>query len=407
MMRALRSALLAGFLAFAPAAADAEGAVSGDVVRIGVLADMSTAMADNYGTGSVTAARLAVEDFGPTVLGKPIEIVAADHQSKPDVASTLARRWYDVEGVDMITDLDNSAIALGVQALAKEKGRLALITGSGSTVITGAQCSPNGALWVIDTHALARAIAKPLVESGEKSWFYVVADITLGKSFVADVTPVVTGGGGKVAGQVFHPLLSPDLSSQILQAQASGAGVIALFNVGGDAINAVKQASEFGVLGGKQKLAGFYMTAVDVHAIGLKVAGGLYLAEAFYWDTDEDTRAFAKRFHARQRAMPNSYQAGVYSAVKHYLKAVRAAGTDAADAVMAKMREMPIEDFMTKGGRLRPDGRVVRDVSLFRVKRPEESKGEWDVMERVATLSGDDAFRPLAQSDCPLVRGKP
>ena len=407
-MRALRSALLAGLIALAPAAGRAaEGAISGDVVKIGVLADMSTAMSGNYGTGSVTAARLAVEDFGPTVLGRPIEVVAADHQSKPDVASTLARRWYDVEGVDMITDLGNSAVALGVQALATEKGRLALITGSGSTVITGAQCSPNGALWVIDTHALSRAIAKPLVEAGEKTWFYVVADITLGKSFVADVTPVVTGGGGKVAGQVFHPLLSPDLSSQILQAQASGAGVIALFNVGGDAINAVKQASEFGVLGGRQKLAGFYMTAVDVHALGPAAAGGLYLAEAFYWDQDDAARAFAKRFYARQKAMPNSYQAGVYSAVMHYLKAVRTAGTDAAAPVMAAMRAMPIEDVMTRGGRLRPDGRVIREVSLFRVKRPEESKGEWDVMARVATLSGDEAFRPLSESDCPLVRGKP
>lgn len=402
-MRALRSALLAGLIAFAPAVAAAEGAVSGDRVKIGVLADMSTAMSDNYGTGSVTAARLAVEDFGATVLGRPIEIVAADHQSKPDVAMSLARRWYD-DGVDMITDLDNSAIALGVQALAREKGRLALITGSGSTVITGAQCSPNGALWVIDTYALARTIAKPLVAAGEASWFYVVADITLGKSFVADVTPVVTAGGGRVAGQVFHPLLSPDLSSQILQAQGSGADVIALFNVGADAINAVKQASEFGLLGGKQKLAGFYMTVVDVHALGLPVAGGLYLAEAFYWDQDEAARAFAKRFHDRQHAMPNGYQAGVYSAVTHYLKAVRAAGTDGADAVMAKMREMPIDDVMTKGGRLRADGRVVRDVSLYRVKRPEESRGEWDLLTRVATLPGEDAFRPLAQSDCPLVR---
>ncbi|MGY2051065.1 ABC transporter substrate-binding protein [Methylobacterium sp. JK268] len=399
-LRAWAAALLLGLAALGPASAQ----VSGDVVRIGVLADMSTGMADNFGSGSVTAARLAVEDFGPTVLGKPIEIVSADHQSKPDVASSIARRWFDQDGVDMITDLDNSAIALGVQALAREKGRLALITGSGSTVITGAQCSPNGALWVIDTYALARTIAKPLVAAGEASWFYVVADITLGKSFVADVTPVVTAGGGRVAGQVFHPLLSPDLSSQILQAQGSGADVIALFNVGADAINAVKQASEFGLLGGKQKLAGFYMTVVDVHALGLPVAGGLYLAEAFYWDQDEAARAFAKRFHDRQHAMPNGYQAGVYSAVTHYLKAVRAAGTDGADAVMAKMREMPIDDVMTKGGRLRADGRVVRDVSLYRVKRPEESRGEWDLLTRVATLPGEDAFRPLAQSDCPLVR---
>ncbi|WP_298967548.1 ABC transporter substrate-binding protein [uncultured Methylobacterium sp.] len=405
-MRALLRTLLAATLLAAPAAAQTpkeSPAISGGVVRIGVLADMSTGMADNFGTGSVTAARLALEDFGPTVLGRPIELVQADHQSKPDVAMSLARRWYD-DGVDMITDLDNSAIALGVQALAKDKGRLALITGSGSTVITGAQCSPNGALWVIDTDALARTIAKPMVEAGDKSWYYIVADITLGKSFVADVTPVVTGGGGKVVGQVFHPLLSPDLSSQILQAQSSGAGVIALFNVGADAINAVKQASEFGVLGGSQKLAGFYMTAVDVHALGLKVAGGMYLAEAFYWDTDDATRAFAQRFFARQKAMPNSYQAGVYSAVTHYLKAVQAAGTDEAGAVMARMRELPIDDFMTRNGRLRPDGRVVRDVSLFQVKRPDESTGPWDVMKRVATLPGDDAFRSMEAGGCPLVR---
>ncbi|MEH3144705.1 MAG: ABC transporter substrate-binding protein [Methylobacterium frigidaeris] len=405
-MRALLRALLAATLLAAPAAAQAPKeapAISGGAVRIGVLADMSTGMADNFGTGSVTAARLALEDFGPTVLGRPIELVQADHQSKPDVAMGLARRWYD-DGVDMITDLDNSAIALGVQALAKDKGKLALITGSGSTVITGAQCSPNGALWVIDTHALARTIAKPMVEAGDTSWYYIVADITLGKSFVADVTPVVTGGGGRVVGQVFHPLLSPDLSSQILQAQSSGAGVIALFNVGADAINAVKQASEFGVLGGSQKLAGFYMTAVDVHALGLKVAGGMYLAEAFYWDSDDATRAFAQRFFARQKAMPNSYQAGVYSAVTHYLKAVQAAGTDEAGAVMAKMRELPIDDFMTKNGRLRPDGRVVRDVSLFQVKRPEESTVPWDVMKRVATLPGTDAFRSMEAGDCPLVR---
>ncbi|RVU19802.1 ABC transporter substrate-binding protein [Methylobacterium oryzihabitans] len=405
-MRALLRTLLAATLLAAPAAAQTPKeapAISGGAVRIGVLADMSTGMADNFGTGSVTAARLALEDFGPTVLGRPIELVQADHQSKPDVAMSLARRWYD-DGVDMITDLDNSAIALGVQALARDKGRLALITGSGSTVITGAQCSPKGALWVIDTYALARTIAKPMVEAGDKSWYYIVADITLGKSFVADVTPVVTGGGGKVVGQVFHPLLSPDLSSQILQAQSSGAGVIALFNVGADAINAVKQASEFGVLGGSQKLAGFYMTAVDVHALGLKVAGGMYLAEAFYWDTDDATRAFAQRFFARQKAMPNSYQAGVYSAVTHYLKAVQAAGTDEAGAVMARMRELPIDDFMTRNGRLRPDGRVVRDVSLFQVKRPEESTGPWDVMKRVATLPGDDAFRSMEAGDCPLVR---
>ena len=310
------------------------------------------------------------------------------------------RRWFDVDGVDMVTDLDNSAIALGAQALARDKGRIALITGSGSTVITGAQCSPNGALWVIDTYALAHAVAKPLVAAGAKTWFYLAADITLGKSFIQDVTPVVQAGGGKVVGQVLHPLLAPDLSSQILMAQASGAETIALFNVGGDTINSVKQAAEFGILGSKQKLAGFWMTAVDVHALGLKTAGGMYLAEAFYWDQNEATRGFAKRFFAVQKAMPNSFQAGVYSAVTHYFKAVKAAGSTDAATVMAKMRDLPIEDFMTKGGRLRTDGRVVRDVYLFQVKRPDESTGPWDLMKQVATLPGAEAFEPLAASAC-------
>jgi branched-chain amino acid transport system substrate-binding protein len=384
-------------------AASAQTLPSGNPLRIGVLADMSTGMADNYGTGSVTAAKLALEDWGPTVNGRTIEILSADHQSKPDIAASIARRWYDVEGVSMITDLDNSAIALGTQNLAAEKGKLAIITGSGSTVITGAQCSPNGALWVIDTYALAKTIAKPLVESGEKTWFYLVADITLGKSFVADVTPVIQAGGGKVVGQVFHPLLASDFSSQILQAQSSGAGTIALFNVGGDTINSVKQAAEFGLLGGKQKLAGFWMTTVDVHALGLKTAAGLYLSEAFYWDQTDATRAFSRRFYDRQKAMPNSFQAGVYSAVTHYLKAVKAAGSDDAAAVMAKMRELPIEDFMTRRGTLRSDGRVVRDVYLFQVKRPDESTGEWDLLKPVATLTGEEAFAPLSP-DCKTAR---
>ena len=400
-MRTFRIAGLLGIvLASCLATAQAQQATAtAKPLRIGVLADMSTAMADNYGSGSVTAAKLALEDFGPSVLGRPIELLSADHQSKPDVAATIARRWYDIEGVDMITDLDNSAIALGTQALAAEKGKLALITGSGSTVITGAQCSPNGALWVIDTYALAKTVAKPLVEAGQKSWLYLVADITLGKSFVADVTPVVQAGGGKVVGQVFHPLLATDFSSQILQAQSSGAQTIALFNVGGDLTNSVKQASEFGLLSGPQKLAGFWMTVRDVRALGLKVAGGLYMSEAFYWDQDDETRAFARRFHEREKAMPNSFQAGVYSAVMHYLKAVKAADTDKADTVMAKMRELPINDFMTKGGILRTDGRVVRDVYLFQVKKPEESTGEWDLLRQVAKLPGSEAFAPLS-SEC-------
>lgn len=305
----------------------------------------------------------------------------------------------------MVTGLANSAIALGVQGLARERGRVAIVTGSGSTDITGKGCSPTGAHWVIDTHALARAVAQPLVRQGLDSWFYVVADITLGRSLVADVTPVVQAGGGRVLGQAVHPLLTTDMAAPMLQAAASRAKAVALMNVGGDAVNAIKQAAEFGVMRGGQQLAGLYLTVTDVRAIGLAVAQGTYLAEAYYWDLDDATRAFARRYAERAGGRrPNSYQAGVYGAVLHYLKAVRAAGTDAAPAVMARMRELPVEDFMTRRGVLREDGRLLRDVHLFQAKRPEESRGEWDLLRHVATLGGEQAFRPLAESECPLIR---
>lgn len=392
----------AALLCAQPAVARAQ--VSGEAVRIGVLEDMSTAMADTFGQGEVTAARLAIEDFGGSVLGRPVELVSADHQSRPDVGAGIARRWLDAEGVDMITGLANSAIALGVQAMARERERVTIVTGSGSTDITGAQCSPTGAHWVIDTHALAQAVARPLVAQGMREWFFVAADIALGRSLARDVAAVVEGGGGRVVGRTFHPLLTTDMASPVLQARASRAPVVALMNVGGDATSAIKQTAEFGLLRGGQQLAGLYLTVTDVRAVGLPTAQGIHLAEAYYWDRDDASRAFAARFRERQRVMPNGYQAGVYGAVTHYLKAVRAAGTDAAPAVMARMRELPIEDFMTRGGRLREDGRVLRDVHLFQVKRPEESTGEWDLLRPVATVPAAEAFRPLAEGGCPYLK---
>lgn len=373
-------------------------------VRIGVLEDMSTAMASVYGQGSVIAAELALEDFGPEVAGRRIELVSADHRSKPDIATAIAREWFDQQGVSMITGLDNSAIALSVQALAREKNRISIITGSGATEITGAQCSPNGLHWVIDAYALAHAVPRPLLAAGDKTWFNVVADITLGKSLVKEITPVIEAGGGRIVGQVFHPLLASDLSSFIIEAQSSRAQVIGLFDVGGDAVNAIKQASEFGVIAGGQKLAGLWLTVTDIHAVGLPTAQQIYFAEAFYWDQDDQARAWSKRFMARAKAAPNSFQAGVYGAIAHYLKAVRRAGTTDAAEVMASMRALPVQDFMTHDGVVRIDGRVIRDVHILQAKRPEESQGEWDLARIVGTLPGPEAFRPLAQSDCPLVK---
>ena len=373
-------------------------------LRIGMIEDLSTAMASVYGRGAVVAAQMAVEDFGPEVLGRRIELLTADSQSKPDVASAIVREWFDRRDAQMVTGLGNSAIALAVQSMAREKNRINIITGSGATEITGSQCSPNGLHWVIDTYALDRAVPTPLLRDGAKTWFLLVADITLGKALVRDIMPVLEAGGARVVGQVFHPLLTTDMSSPIVSAQASGADVIALMNVGGDLVNALKQAAEFGITGSRQRLAGFWMTVTDLHAVGPAAASGIYFAEAFYWDQDEAARAWSRRFFQRVGAMPNSYQAGIYGAVQHYLKAVRAADRTEPAAVMAKMRELPVEDFMTRGGTVRIDGRVVRDIQVLQAKGPADSKAPWDLARVVATIPGDQAFRPLAQSDCPLVK---
>jgi branched-chain amino acid transport system substrate-binding protein len=396
-MKTVAAALLATLLATSSHA-------QAPPLRIGMEEDLSTSMSAVYGQGAVVAAQMAVEDFGPEVIGRRIELLTGDGQSKPDVASGLVREWFDQKDVQMVTGLSNSAIGLAVQAMAKDKNRVSIITGSGATEITGAQCSPNGLHWVIDTYAIDHAVPAPLLREGAKSWFLLVADITLGKALVRDLLPVLEQGGAKVVGQIFHPLFATDMSSPVVTAQASGADVVALMNVGGDLVNAVKQAAEFGLMSGNQKVAGFWMTVTDVHAIGLDTAAGIYFAEAFYWDQDETARAWAKRFFDRAHAMPNSYQAGIYGAITHYLKAVRAAGTAEPAAVMAKMRELPVEDFMTHGGTVRIDGRVIRDIQVLQAKAPKSSSDEWDLAKVVATIPGEQAFRPLAQSDCSLVR---
>ena len=374
-------------------------------LRIGMEEDLSTSMSAVYGKGAVVAAQMAVEDFGPEVIGRKIELLTGDGQSKPDVASALVRQWFDQQDVQMVTGLSNSAIGLAVQGMAREKNRISIITGSGAPEITGAQCSPNGLHWVIDTYAIDHAVPAPLLAEGDKKWFLLAVDITLGRALIRDILPVLQAGGGTVVGQALHPLFTTDMSSPIVQAQASGAQVVALMNVGGDLVNAAKQASEFGLIAGGQKLAGFWMTVTDVHAIGLDTAAGIYFAEAFYWDQDEAARAWSKRFEGRVGAEPNSYQAGIYGAITHYLKAVKAAGTADTATVMAKMRELPVRDFMTPGGgSVRIDGRVIRPIQVLQVKQPTDSKGPWDVARIVSTIPGDKAFRPLAESDCPLVK---
>ena len=374
-------------------------------LRIGMEEDLSTSMSAVYGKGAVVAAQMAVEDFGPEVIGRKIELVTGDGQSKPDVASALVRQWFDQQDVQMVTGLSNSAIGLAVQAMARDKNRISIITGSGAPEITGAQCSPNGLHWVIDTYAIDHAVPAPLLTEGNKRWFLLAVDITLGRALIRDILPVLKAGGGTVVGQALHPLFTTDMSSPIVQAQASGTQVVALMNVGGDLVNAAKQAAEFGLIAGGQKLAGFWMTVTDVHAIGLETASGIYFAEAFYWDQDEASRAWSKRFYDRVGAEPNSYQAGIYGAIMHYLKAVKAAGTAETSAVMAKMRELPVQDFMTPGGgSVRIDGRVIRPIQVLQVKKPAESEGPWDVARIVTTIPGDQAFRSLAESDCPLVK---
>jgi branched-chain amino acid transport system substrate-binding protein len=397
-----RLVLVSALLASCLAAHDVRAQVSDDVVRIGVLNDQSGLYADLGGPGSVVAARMAVEDFGGTVLGKPVEIVYADHQNKSDVGAAIAREWFEVGKVDMAIGFDHSAVALAVEQLAAEKNRIAIAGAVGSTAFTGKSCTPTEASWIYDSYALTTSLAKAIVAEGRDTWFFITVDYAFGHSLEADASAAVKAARGKILGSVRHPLNTADFSSYLLQAQASGAKVVAFANGGGDMVNATKQANEFG-LTKNQTIVSLLVFISDVHSMELQAAQGLKFVTAFYWDRNEETRIWSKRFFERQGRMPTMPQAAVYSAIRHYLGAIQAAGTDEAKAVMAKMRERPVNDFYVKNGRLREDGRLVHDMYFAQVKTPAESKGPWDYYKLLATIPGDQAFRPLAEGGCPLV----
>ncbi len=384
--------------------ASAHAQVSDDVVKIGVLNDQSGLYADLGGPGSVVAARMAIEDAGGAVLGKPVDLVVADHQNKADIGAAIARQWFDAEKVDMVIGIDNSAVALAVEQLAAERNRIAIAGAVGSTAFTGKACTPTEASWIYDSYALTTSLARSVVAEGRDTWFFLTVDYAFGHSLEADATSAVLAAGGKVLGSVRHPLNTSDFSSYLLQAQASGAKVVALANGGGDMVNAIKQANEFGITRGGQSVVALLVFISDIHSIGLQNAQGLKFATAFYWDRDEESRAWSKRFFARHRAMPTQAQASVYSAIRHYLRAVVAAGTDEAKAVMAKMRDMPVDDFFANSGRLREDGRLIHDMYFAQVKKPSESKEPWDDYNILGVIPGATAFRSLEDGGCPLAK---
>jgi branched-chain amino acid transport system substrate-binding protein len=379
--------------------------LSDDVVKIGIMTDMSGQFSHESGEGSVTAIKMAVEDFGGTVLGKPIEVIVADHQNRNEVAIAKAREWYDVEKVDLIANLINSSIALAVTNVAQEKNRIAIVNGSGSSRLTGDSCTPNSIHYAYDTYALAQGTGKALIKEGLNSWYFLTADYAFGHALEGDTAGVVKANGGTVVGSIRYPIDTADHSSFLLQAQASKAKVVAVAGSGTTFINAVKSAKDFGLTdGGKQTIAGLLVWITDIDAMGLSAAQGLVLTNAFYWDRDDETRAFSKRFFARMKRMPHMGDAGDYSSTMHYLNAVKTAGTDDAKTVMAKMREMPVNDFFAKNGRVREDGRFVHDMYVYEVKKPSESKYAWDYYKLRTVVPGDEAFRPLSESKCPLVK---
>jgi branched-chain amino acid transport system substrate-binding protein len=382
----------------------ASAQISDDVVRIGVLTDLSSWGRDNSGPGSVEAAKMAVEEFGPTVLGKPIEIISADHQMKTDVGVQIAREWFDIGKVDAVADIPNSGIAIAVHNLVRDRNRIALLSGPGASSLTDELCSANTVQFAYDTYALSKVTASAVINEGGKSWFFITADYAFGQQLEKDATRFIKELGGTVLGSVRHPTNTADFSSFALQAQSSKADVVAFANAGQDTDNSIKQAGEFGLVKGGQKLVGLLMFDTDVHAIGLEAAQGTYMTTASYWNMDDKTRAWSKKFFAKTNVMPTMIHTGVYGSVLHYLRAIKAAGTDDPQKVMAKMRELPIEDVFVHGGRLREDGRVIRDMYLARVKKPQESKEPWDYLEIIKTVKGDDAYRPVAESKCPLLK---
>ncbi len=403
-MNPARISVVAAVCLLAAGAARAE--MSDNVIKIGVLNDQSSLYTDLAGQGSVVAAQMAVEDFGGSVNGTPIEVVFADHQNKADIGSQVARQWFDVDKVDVIADIPNSGVALAVNEIAREKNKVLLLSGPASSDLTGPKCSPNTVHWTYDTWSLANGTGKAIAQTGGDSWFFLTADYAFGHALERDTAAVVEANGGKVLGTVRHPLNNADFSSFLLQAQSSGAKIIGLANAGGDTTNAIKQAAEFGIVEGGQNLAGMLVFLTDINALGLPTAQGLIFTGAFYWDMDDDNRAFAAKFAERDNGIhPTMIHAGVYAAVTHYLKALQALGSDAdGAAVVAKMKELPTEDPLFGQGMIRKDGRKMHDMYLFEVKKPEESKGPWDFYNVRATIPAAEAFRPLEQGNCPLIQ---
>jgi branched-chain amino acid transport system substrate-binding protein len=374
-------------------------------VKLGVLNDRSGLYADLTGEGSVVAAKLAVEDFKAAEKGIKVEIVSADHQNKPDVGSNIARQWYDQDGVDVILDVPTSSVALAINQITKDKNKIMLNSGAAASDLTGKACTPNTIHWTYDTYALAQGTGGAMVKAGGDSWFFLTADYAFGHALERDTAAIVTKNGGKVLGAVRTPFPGTDFSSFLLQAQASKAKVIGLANAGGDTINSIKQAGEFGIVAGGQKLAGLLVFVTDVNALGLQTAQGLVLTESFYWDRDGGTRAWSQRFaKAHNGNMPSMVQAGVYSSVLHYLKAVEATKSKDTATVLAKMKELPTDDPLFGKGTVRADGRKMHDMYLYEVKKPAESKGKWDYYKQIAVLPAEQAFRPLSESECPLVK---
>ncbi|MBR1204584.1 MULTISPECIES: ABC transporter substrate-binding protein [unclassified Bradyrhizobium] len=373
-------------------------------LKIGVLTDFQSVYSDIGGAGNVEATKMAIEEFGGSMFGKPIELVTADALNKADVAATITRKWYEAENVDMIIDMPTSATALAGMEMSKQFEKIMIVTDAASSDITGKSCSPYTLHWTYDTYANAHTVGSAIVKNGGDSWFFITADYVFGHSIERDTGDVVRAAGGKVLGSARHPLNTPDFSSFLLQAQSSKAKIVGLANGGGDTINAIKQAAEFGIVAGGQNLAGIVMFISDIHSLGLKLAQGLIITEAYYWDLNDRTRAFGKRFFERMKRMPTMNQAATYSATLHYLNAVKAAGTRETRPVLAKMRATPVRDAFTDNGVVREDGRMVHSMFLFEVKRPEESKAPWDYYKVLAEVPGDQAFRPLKDGGCPLIK---
>lgn len=393
--------LIAGVSGLALMTAAASAEFSDGVVKIGVLTDMSGTYSDLAGEGTIVATEMAIEDFGGSVAGAPIEIISADHQNKADIAANKAREWGDTQQVDVFSELVTTSVALAVFEVAKQQNKITLVSGAASSPLTSDACIPTGLHWTYNTRALGVGTGTAVVAEGGDTWYFLTADYAFGEALQKDVSAVVEAAGGQVLGATKHPFPASDFSSFVLQAQASGAKIIGLANAGADTVNAIKAANEFGIVAAGQKVAGLLVFLTDVHALGLDTAQGLQMTVSFYWDLNDETRAWSQKFFDRTGKMPTGVQAGQYSSVLHYLKAVEAAGTDDTDTVLAKMREMPVDDMFAMGGTLRTDGRMVHDMYLAQVKAPSESEGPWDYLNILRTIPGEEAYGPLSESNCP------